>query len=72
MASKFALSVSLTEHLCVFIAEQVASGRYGTSSEVVRTALRMLEAQTVRYPTVVDHPPQKSERVPGPTPGVAS
>jgi antitoxin ParD1/3/4 len=40
---KHALSVSLTEHLCNFVASQVASGRFGTSSEVVRAALRLLE-----------------------------
>jgi putative addiction module CopG family antidote len=43
MPSKHALNVSLTEHLCDFVASQVASGRFGTSSEVVRAALRLLE-----------------------------
>lgn len=43
MPSKYALSVSLTAHLCHFIDEQVASGRYRTASEVVREALRQLE-----------------------------
>jgi antitoxin ParD1/3/4 len=43
MSSKFALSVSLTEHLSRFIEEQVASGRFSTSSEVVRAGLRLLE-----------------------------
>jgi antitoxin ParD1/3/4 len=43
MASKFALSVSLTEHLSRFIEQQVASGRFSTSSEVVRAGLRLLE-----------------------------
>lgn len=28
MSSKYALSVSLTEHLCHFVDGQVASGRY--------------------------------------------
>jgi putative addiction module CopG family antidote len=45
MSSKYALSVSLTEHLCAFIQQQVGSGRYSTASEVVRTALRLLEAE---------------------------
>lgn len=45
MPSKHAVSVSLTEHLCHFVDEQVASGRYRTASEVVRDALRLLEAQ---------------------------
>ncbi|MBC8746312.1 antitoxin ParD1/3/4 [Paraburkholderia sp. WC7.3g] len=45
MSSKYALSVSLTEHLCHLVNEQVASGRYRTASEVVREALRLLESQ---------------------------
>ncbi|HEX4765221.1 MAG TPA: type II toxin-antitoxin system ParD family antitoxin [Lichenihabitans sp.] len=43
MPSKYALNVSLTEHLCDFVAAQVASGRFGTASEVVRAGLRLLE-----------------------------
>lgn len=43
MPSKHALNVSLTEHLCSFVEAQVASGRFGTASEVVRAALRLLE-----------------------------
>jgi antitoxin ParD1/3/4 len=45
MPSKNALNVSLTEELCEFVAKQVASGRYRTASEVVRTALRLFEQQ---------------------------
>lgn len=40
------LNVSLTPELLAFIAAQVASGRYGTASEVVRAALRSLEGQS--------------------------
>ncbi|HGO5855165.1 Antitoxin ParD1 [Mannheimia haemolytica] len=36
-------SVTLGEPLNDFVNEMVASGRYGSTSEVVRTALRMLE-----------------------------
>jgi antitoxin ParD1/3/4 len=43
MSSKYALSVSLTAHLCEFVDSQVRSGRYGTASEVLREALRLLE-----------------------------
>lgn len=37
------MNVSLTEELAKFVQEKVAAGRYGSSSEVVREALRLLE-----------------------------
>jgi antitoxin ParD1/3/4 len=37
------LNVSLTPHLEAFIHETISSGRYQSASEVVRTALRLLE-----------------------------
>ena len=37
------LNVSLTPHLEAFIHETVTTGRYQSASEVVRTALRLLE-----------------------------
>jgi antitoxin ParD1/3/4 len=39
------LNVSLTPHLEQFIREIVHSGRFQSASEVVRTALRLLEEQ---------------------------
>ena len=36
-------SLSLGEHWEVFIKNEVASGRYGSASEVVRDALRAME-----------------------------
>lgn len=37
------MNVSLTPHLEKLVGERVASGRYGSASEVVREALRLLE-----------------------------
>jgi antitoxin ParD1/3/4 len=39
------LNVSLTPELEAFVASRVASGRYESASEVVRAALRLLEAE---------------------------
>ena len=36
-------SISLGGHFDQFIAQQLADGRYGSASEVVRAALRLLE-----------------------------
>jgi antitoxin ParD1/3/4 len=36
-------SISLGDHFATFVATQVESGRYGSVSDVVRAALRLLE-----------------------------
>ncbi|RDH75679.1 type II toxin-antitoxin system ParD family antitoxin [Mycolicibacterium moriokaense] len=41
-------SFSLDDHFNAFIEEEVASGRYRSASDVVRTALRLLEDREVR------------------------
>ena len=41
-------SFSLDEHYSAFIEAEVASGRYRSASDVVRTALRLLEDRETR------------------------
>lgn len=41
-------SFSLDERYKAFIEEEVASGRYGSASDVVRSALRLLEDRETR------------------------
>ncbi|WP_426991982.1 type II toxin-antitoxin system ParD family antitoxin [Methylomonas sp. CM2] len=41
-------SVALSPHFEAFIRDQIASGRYNNTSEVVRAALRLMEEQQQR------------------------
>jgi len=41
-------SITIGEQLDRFINEMIESGRYGSTSEVVRSALRLLEEQELR------------------------
>ena len=41
-------SIALNEHLTDFVKEQVAGGRYGNASEVIRAGLRLLEEREAR------------------------
>ena len=48
MANRENISVSFTSHQAKFLASCVASGRYQTTSEVVREGLRLLEDRQER------------------------
>ena len=46
-------SILLGEHFETFINDQIASGKYSSVSEVVRTALRMFEREENKVQTLV-------------------
>ena len=45
-------SITLGQHFDSFIAEQLKSGRYSSTSEVVRAGLRLLEESETRLNTL--------------------
>lgn len=48
-------SLSLGEHWEVFIKNEIATGRYGSASEVVRDALRHMEEHNARLAALRAH-----------------
>ncbi|EKG84003.1 antitoxin protein parD-1 [Vibrio paracholerae HE-16] len=45
-------SITLGEHFDGFITNQIQSGRYGSASEVIRSAFRLLENQETKLQTL--------------------
>jgi len=45
-------SITLGEHFDGFITSQIRSGRYSSASEVIRSALRLLETQETKMNTL--------------------
>ena len=45
-------SITLGQHFDAFITEQLKNGRYSSTSEVVRAALRLLEESETRLTTL--------------------
>ena len=47
-------SVSLSDHFMMFAERQVAEGRYGSTSEVIRAGLRLLEEREAKLNALQD------------------
>lgn len=59
MPKRIGLNVSLTGELSAFIQAQVASGQYGSASEVVRASLRLLIQASKDRPSLPTGTPPK-------------
>lgn len=47
-------SITIGDHFSHFVSEQVRSGRYGSTSDVVRAGLRLLEEHEARVRALHD------------------
>lgn len=63
MPSRSALSVSLTPELTAYVAAQVASGRYRSASEVIRSSLRLLQRDEPVAAAVPSHALETNQTV---------
>ncbi|NOS89476.1 MAG: type II toxin-antitoxin system ParD family antitoxin [Methylococcaceae bacterium] len=55
-------SLSLGEHWESFIKNEIASGRYGSASELVRDALRVLEERKIKLNAIREHLAEGAEQ----------
>lgn len=62
MTNRTTVNISLTPELDTFLQSRVKSGRYQTTSEVVREALRLLERQETEREQAFQHLKTKLER----------
>ena len=57
-------SITLGEHFDSFVAEQLESGRYASTSEVLRAGLRLLEEEETKLSTLLkDACRRRSKRI---------
>ncbi len=47
-------SVSLGDYFENYVSRKVSSGKYSSASEVIRTALRLLESEEAKTQTLID------------------